>query len=489
VNFDEPRRWRVATAVLALGALSSAGCPSSFATRCTNTGECPANYICRSELCVPASNADGGIDAAATDNHQADARQPDAPATDGSANDRAAGDGGAGDAGAPPPCGSVQIMRDTFDDGQDEPLWWRWSEAGSNIAESNGSLTIQCDTSHAESYADYESQLEYSLRESALRVEVSVSDASSSVPGIAWLGFHRDDGNRFGIRLTGGLLTTYDHRAGSVDDRSHGQFDPAAQRWWQLREASDTLFFETSANAVDWSPLRAVFAPPFIDGAKVDIGAGHDDVLSAAWEAQFTNLNSGLRLGRWCPAASLTDDFANGTVGSPWEPWWENDPACLVQESGSALHLAVTDIATRCGIETQRPYALNGSEVLVHVLAPSNQPTVTTGFYLYDEAGLWWEWTFLDGELAVYGEERGYANYFDSTPAGSVSWLRLRHDGTTLYMEARGDQPADQWQTPFTRQPHSALEAVYIGLALYIRSPNLTSATSHTAHFERYNLP
>jgi hypothetical protein len=68
-------------------------------------------------------------------------------------------------------------------------------------------------------------------------------------------------------------------------------YDPAAHRWWRIREEAGTIYFETSPDAAQWNTLLQTGSPPQLETVYVVLAAQVGAAYGAPVRAEFDNLN------------------------------------------------------------------------------------------------------------------------------------------------------------------------------------------------------
>lgn len=78
---------------------------------------------------------------------------------------------------------------------------------------------------------------------------------------------------------------------GGTSTSSSAVYDAATDRWWQLREAAGTFYFETSSNGVDWVLRYQRSTPAFLANSYIEFAAGYYQAQTmSVGTARFDNL-------------------------------------------------------------------------------------------------------------------------------------------------------------------------------------------------------
>jgi len=493
------RSAAVATALLALDVLASAGCPGAFSTRCASNQECPRGFDCWAEVCVPHSTTDGGSaldttaahdarasDAVLPDRPPLDATRTDARAADQRPNDATGTDHLSIDAGTAAGCGSVQVLQDNFGDGTSAPLWWGGGDYGSSIVESTGSVVLTFTVGPAEAYASYDSREPFRLREAAMRIAVVRGIDANDPSGSAWFRFSQDEGNRVGWRISNNQLTKQLWIGNSDQSQSVGQFNDIADRWWQLRETGGRVYFETSPDGQNWAGRGSIDTPDFADVGTIQIGAGHYDPLQAVEVVEYAHFNSGIAPVPLCPASSLQDALTGANLSAEWED--VSDPGCMLLPSSNGLLIRTPRAQVDCRIQSARHFKLDESGLLVHIASAPAQHGITAGLVLSASGGLWWEYGLHDDTVVAYGEINGSQVFSDNLPRGNLRWLRISKVGGSLVFEAKDDQPNSTFGQIWTVLVNHPFDAIHPGLSTNVWSTPATGGP-FDATFLDFNLP
>jgi hypothetical protein len=460
---SSPRSGRSWCALLVAGALALAsGCfragYDELATTCTSADDC-AGATCVDGVCAGIPPGTPDADPTAPD---ADPTAPDA--------DPGAPDAGSPDAsiGPPPPtpCGSMQLLRDNFDDGVPGPQWIPSAPSGVTVSEANRYLAIRLAAGSAEIEGVYRSRNAYDLTSSEVSVEVL------GVAGQITALEVRDFAERgAAIAVEGGNLLALTLDADSESTRASVRYSATTHRYWRLREASGTLFWETSPDRAVWSTLHAQALPmPGTYAFAYLLAWGQ---LATVSEARFDDLNTpAATVPGFCKAGSVQDGFDDGTLADTWNAW-VGSGSCTHRETGGVAQLSFTGSGDEyCGIETRQLVDGTDTTVSVEVIAPPQDATFYTWIELVspDHAHKV-EFQIGDGLLYMLMTLRG-SQVFASTRTFSPTnhrFLRLRESagGTHWDVSANGTT----WNEIVGTTTQVDLRAVILDLAGGHRSP------------------
>ena len=122
-------------------------------------------------------------------------------------------------------------------------------------------------------YAGFGTVEKFALSDCHVLIEVAdVLDAD--VAGSAWfeaLAAPNQPTARFVAELGDIRAGRYTHPGTEVDVSAPVPYDAVAHRWWRLREAAGTTYFEVApSGAGPWAVLKAIDSEPFL--ASVELG-------------------------------------------------------------------------------------------------------------------------------------------------------------------------------------------------------------------------
>jgi hypothetical protein len=463
--------------VLALAALAGCSLSADFGGtrfRCDD-GVCPAGQTCVGGFCetgVP--DAPPAIDAPAA---------PDAPpgTPDASSPDA-----------APPagPCGTVSLLTDDFGDGVEDTRWaYSFASNGTARAEVGGRLRLTLNEVATSAYAGRESTHHYDLRESRAWVEVPTVPNGATFAQAAFI-LGRDGQDRLSILYEQDDLHFRYEASDVIQPLGSVPYDSMAHRYWQLRAAGTTVYWETSPDGVNWTE-RAMADPPFaLDHLRIILTAGTYALETAPGVAEFDNLNGGgPPTGSWCKAETFQDDFEDGVRGAEWGRSYGGPGGCSHMETGGQLVETPPVGATGyCARVTGKSYELLGSSFQVEVpeMLPVSSPAL--GYLKLsdydDENGV--EITQAGGLLKCLIWAGGA-----SSPAGpTVTWSgtmhrfwRIREAAGTIFWETSPDGAA--WN-PLCDAP-TTVDLTYLEIALGVGTPTVLPSAPGELRWDNVN--
>lgn len=185
----------------------------------------------------------------------------------------------------------LTALQDDFDDGYIEPTKWAVNGQISAVQEHFGAIRIVPPNGTA-GFSGVNSIEAYSLAAAAAAVKVpAVTSSNSSMSTRMRLVI--DASNELSIGKTGtNLRMTYE--VAGVTTAQILAFNTVSHLFWRIREAGGTIYWETSADGVNWI-ARHSLANPFNPGQtaamSVYLEAGSSGISSNQGEARFDNFN------------------------------------------------------------------------------------------------------------------------------------------------------------------------------------------------------
>lgn len=187
--------------------------------------------------------------------------------------------------GPAPSCADLEALRDNFSDGVTDPQWTTNIEPPVTVAETSGTLEIRL-----LAYGEYGSTCRFDARDKRVFVEVLGVPDPAPVGGEMFFELILDGANRVGIGERQNMIGFY-RRIATVYVETPLPFSTVQHRHWQLREASGTMFWETSPDAVTWTVQRMEPTPIDLSNVQLRLVAGTYATSAGGGEAVFDNVN------------------------------------------------------------------------------------------------------------------------------------------------------------------------------------------------------
>jgi hypothetical protein len=349
------------------------------------------------------------------------------------------------------------------------------------VSEASQYLSIRLAAGSADIEGVYRSRNAYDLTSSEVAVEVQA--VGGEITALEVRDF-ADRGAAIGVEGTNLLAMTVDGNAEST--RAQVRYDATAHRYWRLREASGTLFWETSPDRTTWSTLHAQALPmpeTYVHAYMLAWGQ-----VASVSEARFDNLNTPARtVPAFCKASSVQDGFDDGTLAGTWNAW-VGSGACTHRETGGVAQMTFTGSGEEfCGIETDQLVDATDDETTVEVVsAPSD-----TSFYSWIELvspdhDHKVEFQIAGPTLYMLMTLRGAPVFAATTPYSTTNhrFLRIRESAGRTYWDASPD--GTTWTALRNTGTQVNLSAVILDLAGGHRAPGTFGA--RTLRYDKLNL-
>lgn len=203
----------------------------------------------------------------------------------------AVGGGGMGGAGGGIDC--IVPVTDTFDGGLASGTWDPWYLGGTHNVVAN-ELVVSWSGSAGARAAGLHSSDTVSLEGCSMIVKLVDGPENSDHQAFFYFQqMGQPDSDRIGFALEGSALLFQLVRKNGISDGDSESFEPASMSWWRLREQAGTIYWETSANGMDWSEQhQAPVQDQTIDGYVINIGGGVVDENAADGAITFDNVNA-----------------------------------------------------------------------------------------------------------------------------------------------------------------------------------------------------
>ncbi len=425
-----------------------------------------------------------GDAAVVEDGSSADAVMPQDAAGDAAGGDASAFDAANEDSGTlVPTCGTVDLMRDDFDDSVADWRWEPFAGAGASVSRAHGVLAISLPGgSGASAWAGYSAGLSTSLLDRALTVELQQGTALLSEAQTS-LVFMRDSGNQLYITQAGSSLRAT-HVVVGVLQTASAVYDSAAHRWLRIREQAGTVEFGTSPDGQTWSVLLEAATPAFASSGQVQLEAGIEGGAGAPNTVVFDNLNVGRSASSWCAASSPQDSFDGPGLLPIWEVPASSD--CSVDLEGGRLQLSV-DQPMSCSVISRSGYLLDELGVEIELAVP-----VGGSVDGWAGLGLWSPNGDTYFELSVSAD--GLAGYYENltghggaATVSDVRWLRLRKEVDTLRWEVRSSSSG--WQELYSLVVPGSVGPFMLKLWVTCGECLNSQETPAQVSFDNLNLP
>jgi hypothetical protein len=295
-----------------------------------------------------------------------------------------AGTGGmAGDGGVPSACGKSTIVTDNFDDGVRAPFWdYSYANGGASRAETGGELVITL-ADNMTGYAGYQASTTVDLTGDRAFVEVTQVASTSTHAGTYLQLTGPTNADQLIVLQENGTIYFQKRVAGTTSDVGSVLYDPVLRKWWQIREAGGTIFFETSTDGANWIQHATTPTPAWVAYTTLEIGAGAFMSQTGNGSAHFDNFNGGGPSGSWCAASTLADNFNSGVIGPQWQRSYQDQQCVASEPSGGYAQLwPGSNRADECAFVSSTGYDLRGSAVYTWALQVTRESSSACYTYL-----------------------------------------------------------------------------------------------------------
>lgn len=164
----------------------------------------------------------------------------------------------------------------------------KWSTFGTAAQTTqNGTLNV-APTANAPGYFGIVSKQNYDLTGSSLLADVSQTTGAGAAE--TQLMAELDANNRAVIMRSNNNLVAR-LSTNNVNSDTSVAYNATSMKWWRIREAGNTIYFETSPDSVTWTVRRQTAKTFDVTALKVRISVGTWANVAAPGTAKFDNLN------------------------------------------------------------------------------------------------------------------------------------------------------------------------------------------------------
>lgn len=131
----------------------------------------------------------------------------------------------------------------------------------------------------------------YDGRDSLAKLEVVTPPNAGNGSTQAYLSVRKANNDRAQIILDGAATLRFQKFSGGVEDTTSLAFDAVAHRWWRVREAAGTVYWDTSPDGTTWTNRRSLASWIDFNGVGAEIGAGFYGTEPAPGTFEIDNFN------------------------------------------------------------------------------------------------------------------------------------------------------------------------------------------------------
>ncbi len=172
---------------------------------------------------------------------------------------------------------AVKRLADDFEDGSVSPRWTQFAFGSVTGAETSGLYTFSVSTSGTGG-ASLSTAERYDMSGASFVTEMTSAGAQEAGLQAYPAEFQIDSNNRVFLVIGNGFIGTYQTVAGVTTDHGFTAYNAVTHRWFRLREASGTTYWEAGADGVSWTTLASAANP--IDVTDVTLIVGADTFLT-----------------------------------------------------------------------------------------------------------------------------------------------------------------------------------------------------------------
>lgn len=269
---------------------------------------------------------------------------------------------GCGQFGFDAECAQPSLLTDDFDGDALSFQWLAWSEPGTSMTLGGGALELTPAVDATQVYAGIVSRQYFDLRGQRSFVEV-VQATDPATTAQTFLQLLAPNDQRLEIIEEAGELLFRVHQDGDFIAIAGVPYDPAAHRFWQVRERDGTVYYEISADGVAFTTHASVATPFDVSLVRQQLGVGTWEPVAAPGAAVFDRHNGGgPPRGRWCDIGNLRDDFDDGVRDRRWLRAF-GPPGCATESGGALVIEPPPELDSYCGYGSSQSYDLRGGTV------------------------------------------------------------------------------------------------------------------------------
>jgi len=343
--------------------------------------------------------------------------------------------------GVPGRCGGTSVLAEDFTSYDSQEPWNPSESGGASVDLDNGELVVHLPDGSADSSDAYiETSRYFDLRDDAISVEMTNPGNTESTT-YAYLVVSLGGSDYIEITQYKGSLAFARTQQGTTTTLKSIPYDPVLHRYLRIREAEGVTYWETSSDGETFTSQASLSSALIfpLQLVRVVLGAGTDGGTTNPGEPRFDRLNGGgAPRGKWCPIASLVDDFNDGVQAPIWERSWE-DVDGMLRENGGALELALVEGSEEYASYQAAPgFDLGGSALTVEVpLVQDAASKASAGVFLEGREGQEIDMVYEEGSLHFTIESGGVESNVGSIAYSPVDhrWWRVREEGGALHWE------------------------------------------------------
>lgn len=201
-----------------------------------------------------------------------------------------AGGSGGEAGGSPAPCHPPDLV-DEFAGPGLSPLWGLSVDPGMDVSVEAGRLLFRPATDqYTAQYGEVWSVQPYDLRECSVWLDVAAAFPATT-SGDTYIQLYQSGTAYVEMGTWQGTLGFSMADDGDLQVLGSVPYDASEHRWWRLREAQGTLYYETAPDGAAWIQRHTAATPAFLSSVTVKLAAGIWEPSTTQVQAAFDNVD------------------------------------------------------------------------------------------------------------------------------------------------------------------------------------------------------
>lgn len=381
---------------------------------------------------------------------------------------------------------AVATLSDKFDDSSlNSSLWTLVSQTGGAVSETT-SLNLSPNASTTASLV-VESSGQYDLTGSSayVRAPEVVSMAGNISEQFS---LKLDSSNKIYWQIENGSLHARKKVAGTGTTIASVTYSSTDHQWLRIRESSGTVYWETSADATNWTQrattsVSGLFA---VDALTVTFFVETYNGGSATpGQARFSYLNTPPDGG----TADVQDSFDDGSIDSA--RWSASQTNGTVTESGGTLNMtpAASNGSVSLSLNSIETKSLLDSMIFAEVpQVVGSGGSVGQRLEAKKDGSNKISWILEGTTLAASYKNAGTTTTVASVTYSSTAhrWWRIRESGGTIYWDTSSD--GSSWTQQASLATSSIFAPTSVMVSFYVETWGSGSSSPGTAKFDNLNI-
>jgi hypothetical protein len=377
----------------------------------------------------------------------------------------------------------ISTLSDTFaGTSLDTTLWSQVASAG-QLSEGQGSLSLTPNSVNGA--AAIQSLAQYSLISSAASVNVvGVVNNGNDDQGFS---IQLDSGNTLDWVYGSGVLYAQYNVAGVKTTATSFNYSPATHAWWRIREASGTVYWDTSPDGINWTNQASALQSNLFALAAITVGMRAETYGTGnptPGTARYARFNGSPNP----PTSSLADSFGGTSISTSL--WSVGQINGVASENGTlGLSPNANSSSSSVYVLSTAHYTFNSSSLAARCAGVLNSGSLDQRMDVYLDGTHTLTWLYQSGLLkAKYMNGGSWVTLASLTySAATHAWWRIREAGGQIYWETSAD--GGLWVTQGTASTSSVFSLSSIRVRLYAESYGSGSPSPGSARYADLNMP